>query len=335
MFTKLLSIFRKNTKAPRAKWNRYHQSTFFDNERTSWFFKKRQKKIFKWSILSSLKITFSKHKLLLSFLGFVLSVGIWVFFIFWPLFQIKEIIIEHDSQTININQAYDSVDYIRGKNIFFIDDWDVAERIQKNQNSIKDVVFENRFPDTLVIYLSGHQRAFQVDWYLILENGAIVGQEAPQEDIPTLRVSEDLYERSIFWKTLRATDLESINFLQNELTRNILGFTVKTLYYLPTQRELIIEHQNKNLFIFDLAWNLQSQIEGLTIFHKEWWNIVEKKYVYIDVRIPEKLFLCGFENEFLCRKNMKDIYGDTIFQNFPEDTSLSELSVIISHHYQM
>lgn len=56
-------------------------------------------------------------------------------------------------------------------------------------------------------------------------------------------------------------------------------------------------------------------------------NINETPYLYIDVRIPEKLFLCGFEAEFRCRQNLKYIYGESLFslvippENLiPEDT---------------
>lgn len=66
--------------------------------------------------------------------------------------------------------------------------------------------------------------------------------------------------------------------------------------------------------MFDLSGeNIARQIEKLAVFQKESEDITQKKYIYIDVRIPGKLFLCSYEEEYKCRQNLKDIYGDSIF----------------------
>jgi hypothetical protein len=77
-----------------------------------------------------------------------------------------------------------------------------------------------------------------------------------------------------------------------------------------------------SLFLFDLSYNIEEQIEKLAIYEKERGNIYEKKYIYVDVRIPEKLFLCPLESEYDCKANIKLIYGDTTFEEL--STELSE-----------
>jgi len=80
-------------------------------------------------------------------------------------------------------------------------------------------------------------------------------------------------------------------------------------------------HASGNIFIFDLAHDVTSQIEKLAIYEKEKEVLNEKKYIYIDVRIPEKLFLCSLEYEFDCRRNMKQIYGKSIFEELAVESS--------------
>jgi hypothetical protein len=75
-------------------------------------------------------------------------------------------------------------------------------------------------------------------------------------------------------------------------------------------------HTSGSIFIFDLAHDVISQIEKLAIYDKEKGYIFDKKYIYVDTRIPEKLFLCPLEFEYDCRRNMKLIYGKTIFEEF-------------------
>jgi hypothetical protein len=80
-------------------------------------------------------------------------------------------------------------------------------------------------------------------------------------------------------------------------------------------------HNSGSIFIFNLAQGIEKQIKKLAVYEKEKGNIYEKKYIYIDVRIPEKLYLCPFEAEYSCRENIKYIYGDTIFQDLSIEVS--------------
>ncbi len=325
MLEKILTLFTKKlSKKKQAPWSSYQQSTFFDNERSGSLFHRRKKSPLQGNLKKSLHSFFIGQKIILSLISITIILAIWAFLVFWPLFNIDKIFIEKQWNIININQAYSSVDYIRWRNLLFIDTQDLEKRIIKNQNTIKNIRFESAFPKTLNLYLEWYKPLFQTEKYLILENWALVASENFIDDLPNIKVSEDLYERSLFNRVLNSDDLRNIILLQNELSRNIVGFSSKVLYYLPAERELIIKNSIWNLFLFDLTGDLTKQIKGLAVFSKEWGNVIERKYIYIDVRILQKLFVCEYENEFLCRKNLKDIYSETIFQNFPVETSQSE-----------
>ena len=314
-----IPFFRKKNSKSHWKSTTRKQSTLFDNERSGAFFQRRRKHStvdFKKSI-GFLK----EQKLVLSIFWIVFSLMLGIFLIYGPFFWIQEIYIEDEKNISNINQAYDSIDYIRGTNLLFVDTQKLSNRIRKNQATIKDIQVDLKFPSTLKVSISSYTPIFQTERFIIYENGSVGFSENTSIDIPSLKVSEDLEEISIFWKTLRANDLNKIRILLEDIEKNILSFSKKTLYYLPVERELIIENSVGTLFIFDLSESISNQVEKIAVYMKESENINQKKYIYVDIRIPQRLFLCWFENEFQCRTNMKNIYGENIFTNFLQETS--------------
>lgn len=329
MFSKIFKKIQRNIffsgkkkKIQNSQANKNRQSSFFDTKPKSWIFRKRKKNPISWADLRKNLFQFVKtQQLFVFFWGFTVCITIWIFLLVWPLLKINEILVEETGNIININQIYDNIDYIRWSNLLFVNTQELSQRIKKNQNTIQDIRFNKNFPSTLNMDIISFQAIFQTEWYLIVENWALVSREDVNEILPFLKISEDLYERALFNKRLSRIDLTNILLLQKELTRNILGFVPKTLYYLPVEQELLIENSIWNIFIFDLASDIDRQVKWLAIFSKEEGNVNEKKYIYIDVRIPQKLFLCDYESEFSCVKNLKNIYGDSIFENFPEDVS--------------
>lgn len=317
-----ISFFKKHKSKLRWKNPPHRQSTLFDNERSSSFFQKRRKQ----SIIDLKKyiIFLKEQKLALSICWIIFSLFLWAFLIYGPVFWIQEIYIEDEKNISNINQAYDSIEYARGENILFIDVKKLSDRITKNQATIKDIRVYINFPNTLEISIISHNPIFQTEKYTIYENGSVALTQTATSDTPLLQVALDLEEYAIFWRTLKADNLRDILLLLENIEKNILGFSARTLYYLPIEKELIIENGIGTLFIFDLSENISNQIEKIAVYMKESEDITQKKYIYIDVRIPQKLFLCWFENEFLCNTNMQNIYGKDIFTKFLEETSEPE-----------
>jgi hypothetical protein len=126
---------------------------------------------------------------------------------------------------------------------------------------------------------------------------------------------------AIFSKTLNTNDLKSLDALIKHGKKNILGFNFKRMKYFIKEKELLLMHSSGTIFLFDLSYDVAAQIEKLAIYEKEKGNIFDKRYIYVDTRIAEKLFLCPLESEFDCRRNMKHIYGKTIFEEFEGESS--------------
>lgn len=63
------------------------------------------------------------------------------------------------------------------------------------------------------------------------------------------------------------------------------------MYYVK-EKEIVLRNSDGTLFLFDIYQNIKEQGEQLSILKKESPEIYTKKYIYIDVRIPQKIFLC-------------------------------------------
>jgi len=317
MFKKfLLSLKQKTLKTKRSKSKRT-QSTVFRQEQWT-LFKRRKKRLISWYI-NRLQDTFQKKHKLHFMWGFILCIlCIILFLIFWPYLQIQNVYnnvnIERQGNTININQAYGSIDYLEWKNIFLLDTKEIAKRLQKSQPSIQSIQFQSELPNTLNIRLKPYPSVFQSNGYVILANGSVLKSDKQLvSDIPHITLSKNIRDMHIFGNTLDSDDIKNISTLLRQIPKNIPGVVIKNISYFITEQELLISHSSGTIFIFDISSHLWEQVEKLAIFQKEWEDIAQKKYIYIDVRIPGKLFLCGYEEEYNCRKNMTNIYGEDIF----------------------
>ncbi len=246
----------------------------------------------------------------------------WVFWIFWSsYFHVKKINIFREDPIINIDRAYGSIDYLRGKNIFLIDSKDIAARLQRAQSSISSIKISTNIPNTLNINLGSYTPLLQTSKHIILSNGSVIDKDSiPSNDIPTIHTSVPLTNYVDFSKNLPVRDLIQISSLLSYATKNIFGFSWDKISYQVTEREILIL-SGWVIYIFSLDDNIENQVNKIAILEKERGKIGEKKYVYIDMRINGKVFTCSYESEFDCKYNLREIYWESIIQQLQEDVS--------------
>lgn len=279
-------------------------------------YKKRKKNIFQklWKKLSF----FSKLPTWISsWILWFMIVLCWVFVLFYSQYtSIDKINIYREWALIDINRAYSLLDYLRGKNLLAADSKNIAGRLQKSQSSISTIRINKDFPNTINIYLDSYGVLFQTESHYILENGSIVLKESNDfPDTQIIYLSQDISEYIDFEKKLDVNQLQLINELISESSRNILGFIPAQVYFFIKEREVIIKDNLGTLYIFDLEQDINKQIRQLAIYDTESSDIKRDSYTYIDVRVSDKLFLCSWEMEDTCNNNIQQIYWDTIFQN--------------------
>lgn len=278
-------------------------------------FLRRKKRNF-WGSFSHIPYIFPQRKRHFFWIwGALISLWLILFLLLWPFLKVRYIYITRQWYTINIEQAYATTDYLRGKNILLLDTLSIANRLQKSQGAIQNIEFQLESFNTLNINIRSYPTVFQSNGYLILWNGSILRWENTiSSDIPSIQLSKDISELAIFEETLNASEIKNIQILLEAISKNIPGFNTETILYQVTEKELLISNKIGTIFIFDI-WNtdVSEQVKKLAVFQKESVDITQKKYIYVDVRIPGKLFLCPYEEEFNCRENIRKIYGDFIF----------------------
>jgi len=323
MFSNIPFLKKKKTQTRKKIVPNTTRNVFSDDDSRK--FKKRKKSQFK-NNLKSLSYAFKKQNFKTISLVWIAFVAFAVVFLLvWPLLKVQTILVTRQDNIININQAYSSLEYIRDKNILFLDTWEIAARLQKSQNSIQNIGFNVKLPNSIEITLKAYPPVFQLTESLILENGSLLTKETTATyDVPMILLQGSNIEEDLsFWKNLNVSEIQKTKLLLSELQKNILWIEIDTIQYFTSEKEVLISDQNQTLYLFDINASVERQIEQLSIFQKESWSLNEKKYIYIDVRIPQKLYVCPIEEEFSCRWNIDTIYWESVLKslNVPEEIS--------------
>jgi len=316
---KLLWKESKNTKRTRnVSSKKSNTLNFFQvwNKKV-WKYKKRN--AFQLQIPTGTRNFWIYYKIFL----WILPIGIILYALLWPTLRVENILVSRQDKIVDINQAYESLNYIRWKNILFIESSNLIERLKKSQKSIKNIQIKAQFPNSLSIIIWSFDIAFQTDRYYILQNGLLIEKEDIDSDAPYIIISKSSYDSYSTENKISADDIISIRNIIQWLQKNILWFTIQNMYYAGKEHELIISHTNGNIFIFDLLWDLEKQVEKLSIYHTDNEDINLTRHIYTDVRIPDKIFICPLEREFTCINNMSQIYGKNVYSTVRKDLSQS------------
>lgn len=248
------------------------------------------------------------HRRILLYFIVILWCSIWGILLFF--FRVETIYITRQDSLIDINQAYKSTEYIRGKNIFFISQTEIQERIKRWQEVLQNIEMQRVFPSTLKISLKSYDVVFRENNNLILKNGYVFPFNTEQFwDTPFIeRIKSQDIQRDTF-EFIPTKDISAIEYFKSYLTENLLGFQISYMRYYQTERELHIFDSYMTMYILDLSWNLELQGEKLAIYWAEKnlsWNT--KDLIYIDVRVSQRLFICRDENKIVCKNNLDMIY---------------------------
>jgi hypothetical protein len=105
--------------------------------------------------------------------------------------------------------------------------------------------------------------------------------------------------------------IDKINSIIKKFEQNFINVWIANLYYYEIEREFHIELDNWGLLIFSVDDDISSdlQIEKLAIFNKDYFEINNWIFVYIDLRISNKIFFCSTEIKNQCETNLKGIYN--------------------------
>ncbi|MCH8519075.1 FtsQ-type POTRA domain-containing protein, partial [Candidatus Gracilibacteria bacterium] len=125
------------------------------------------------------------RKFLIGCMVLIAGVGVVLF----SQLSIEEIHITRENSLIDINEAYRSLGYMRGRNILSVQKDQIIERLQSSQSVIRTASITRRFPNQLYVHIVPYTPLFQTNLGYIMDSGylfdIIVGQS---QDIPWIDI---------------------------------------------------------------------------------------------------------------------------------------------------
>lgn len=312
MWSKFFDFFK-------SKKRKFHEQT--KKEKNRLYLRKKEKKSIygKERLLKQrqLHINFSfKRKSLIGFslIGLTAAIIGIIFLFKAQYFSVQNITIESPDELTNINIAYDSIDSFRSTNIFNIQSSEILKKLQTYQPNVTSISLEKQLPDSLDIITHSSpiilNAIYSEKVYAITQNWVAIKKNInpDEQTVNTIEVVQDRESTPInidYTVVIENEVIEKINQYINSFKHNLITSPIEKNQFYPKESELHILLQDNTLLIFDINWDVVEQIKKLIVFYKE---NEQSKHIYIDLRIENKVFYCGYENEFQCKQNLKKLY---------------------------
>lgn len=292
-----------------------HQSKK-DNYRS----KRKQLKINFWWI--QIFDIFKKYKNIIYITLFPIGIIFFIFILFWPVFTVQNIQVLRNDNITEMWLAYSSLENIREKRIFQLDEEVIKAKMKEYQNNIKDIDISFSLPDTIEIKIGSYPIYFNTllgdKSYYLTQNGTLVPWKN-REEYKNISIKKKLSSTSIpdYNKLFYTDHIEQMHSAYNFLEENIIDIKVDLIDYYPIEREAHFHLNNEVLLIYTLWRNMNEQIEKTVIYNTEHNPLSDNSMIYIDFRVreevwenkKEKIFYCTKQTEYQCKQNLKKIYS--------------------------
>lgn len=195
-----------------------------------------------------------------------------------------------------------------GRNIFRLSTAEIFTTLQSNIRHIKSVEKALILPDGIRIKVISFGPIYRAyigdDVFLLTKNGQLIA-DIPEIEIPSLRIHHIFSDPSGMQNTtIATTDTFVIQEIEKLWYRELPNFPIEALDYYDQEKELHVTSKGTR-FIFTLAVGLDQLHTIATLISQE--KISPWKYLYIDVRVPKKLYVCP-RDDAACKINLAHIY---------------------------
>jgi hypothetical protein len=244
----------------------------------------------------------------------------------------SKILIEGLDDGIEVSLAYRSIEDLYGKNIFLVDEKEIANTLKKYQKNISLIQIDRLYPNGLKILLSGYPIIFDIQittikerkWWMT-ENGILIPKEN-LEEIPLYSIEyidPNLSNDEIldYKELLIESDAQTIKKTLDTFQEAWPDITIQKISYLKRENEMHLFLKNNTRILITLQDftektgetktynNVRLQLLWLKAYiEKNREPFINWSYTYIDARIPGKIFSC--RDKEVCMKNLKFIYPD-------------------------
>ncbi|MBC7498793.1 hypothetical protein H7170_04075 [Candidatus Gracilibacteria bacterium] len=255
--------------------------------------------------------------------------------VFSPYFKISpnQVMVEAMTPGVDITIAYRSLESIYGQSIFLLDEADIAHRLKLSMHNLAGVSIDRYYPNGVKVLITGYPIPFDTiisgiankKWGLS-SNGVLI-PERDLGDTPTkyhLDITAPALIGDLFLSYKIGVEESNMNIISQIFqvfsTEWATLPLARSRYYVD-ENELHIVLESRTHIIFALQddnevkngiipKNILNQLITLrTYIVNNPGKLTDGSLVYIDARIPGKLFICA--DRVICQKNLDIIYGET------------------------
>ena len=253
---------------------------------------------------------------------------------FSPYFKISpnQVMVEAMTPGVDIGIAYRALEWVYGQSIFILDEADIARRLKLSMQNLAGVSIDRYYPNGVKVLITGAPILFDTTisgipekkWWLS-SNGVLIPERDLWDTKPKYHLDltaealiGDLflsYKQGILESNMSIVT-QIFQIFSTEWPTLTLG---RSRYYVAeNELHIILESDTRIIFALQdetevrsgtIPKNILSQLVTLrTYIANSAAKLTDRSLVYIDARIPGKLFICS--DKVVCQKNIALIYGE-------------------------
>lgn len=244
------------------------------------------------------------HKRLWLWLGFVslglIAIGSSYFAFFSGNFTLRDIIVVNESQhkTLEDAKIMNQLLEYKGQNLFLLSGNTLAQMLLNKNPRLASVEIEKVYPQSVKVIISEYKIIAIIKELnsgteqLVNQAGLIVPTVPLKDPEKLLKLEVSLTEpKKVGELAIPRTDLALIENLQQKLLDTFAGLTIAKVRYYPLLNEIHVLTDPGFELWFDLKRKLENSLQDLYLIMDQG-HLSDKKFSYIDLRIPAKAFVC-------------------------------------------
>ncbi len=281
--------------------------------------------------ISSNLLIFQEENKTLWYIGVTIIALCIYIFLFSPYFQISpsKVLIEAENDGIDINIAYRAIEDIYEQNLFFFDEGLLAMNLKKYQHNIETVSIDRLYPNGLKIIIKSYPILYKTTiswrwekyWWLSANGVFIPTLEQKLDWLQWFDVIANISEDELLdYKNIVPEEkIIAITKVVEIFKQEWWDIKIGKIRFLAEENEFHISLENGGRLLFslqdfainrneaDIYKNLKNQLLTLKTYIEKYRSVLSSDgLIYIDVRIPWKIFVCRVKD--ICSKNLELIY---------------------------
>ncbi len=277
---------------------------------------------------------FKTYAYIMSMIWIILILLSLYIIVFSPYFKISpnQVMVEAMTPWVDIGIAYRSMEGVYGKSIFFLDEADIAKKLKLQLKNIAGVSIDRYYPNGLKVLITAAPILFDTTitgisgktWWLS-QNGVLI----PQKDLGDIQIKYHLNIISLsfigdtflnYKQGIEEHNMAIVARIFEIFSTEWPNMRLARSRYFAGENELHITLESGIRIIFalqddtekhagTLSKNILNQLVTLrTYITNNPDKLTNNSLVYIDARIPGKLFVCS--DKVVCQNNLLLIYGE-------------------------